>query len=114
MQVFEYQALANRSAKELPLHKALLHIVTGLSGEVGELSDAIKKAEIYGNPYDMDNVAEEIGDLLWFLAYAANTFGFSLETIARQNIEKLATRYPSGYSDYHAFKRMDKEETLGH
>jgi NTP pyrophosphatase (non-canonical NTP hydrolase) len=110
MHVHEYQTLASRSAKELPLHKAILHIVTGLAGEVGELSDAIKKAEVYEKPYDMENISEEIGDLLWFLAYAANTFGFSLETIARQNIEKLATRYPEGYSDYHAAKRLDKGE----
>jgi len=109
MHVHEYQSLAGRSAKELPLHTALLHIVTGLAGEVGELSDAIKKAEVYGNPYDMDNISEELGDVLWFLAYAANTFGLSLETISRQNIEKLAARYPDGYSDYHAFRRLDKE-----
>lgn len=110
MELSTYQALANRSAKHLPLHKALLHVITGLSGEVGELSDAIKKAEIYGQPYDMDNIAEELADVLWFVAYASDVFGFSMETIARQNIEKLAARYPNGYSDYHADKRLDKAD----
>lgn len=109
MQISEYQALANRTAKELPLHKALLHVTTGLAGEVGELSDAIKKAEIYGKDWDMENIAEELADVMWFVAYACNVFGFSMETIARENIEKLATRFPEGYSDFHAAARLDKE-----
>ena len=108
MNISEYQALAIRTAKDLPLHTALLHVTTGLAGEVGELCDSIKKAEVYGNPHDMENYAEELGDLMWFVAYAANVFGFSLETVARKNIEKLAARYPDGYSDFHASARLDK------
>ena len=109
MNFSNYQTLSNRTAKQLPLHTALLHITTGFAGEVGELADAIKKAEIYGKPYDMDNIQEELGDLLWFVSYACNTFGFSMETVARENIEKLVRRYPDGFSDYHADKRLDKE-----
>lgn len=109
MQIHNYQTLANRTAKELPLDKAILHVITGLSGEVGELADAIKKSEIYLQEWDMENVAEELADVLWFVAYACNVFGFSMETIARQNIEKLAKRYPNAYSDHNAFARLDKE-----
>lgn len=114
MHIHEFQSLANRTAKELPLDKAILHVITGLSGEVGELSDAIKKSEIYNQPWDLENVAEELSDVLWFVAYACNVFGFSMETIARQNIEKLAKRYPHAYSDHHAFVRLDKVENDGH
>jgi NTP pyrophosphatase (non-canonical NTP hydrolase) len=110
MNISEYNELALRTAKDLPREKALLHVIAGLAGEIGELADAIKKAEIYNKKLDVDNIAEEISDCLWFVAYAAHVFGFSLETIARMNIEKLARRYPSGFSDYHATARLDKED----
>jgi NTP pyrophosphatase (non-canonical NTP hydrolase) len=99
-----------RTAKELPREKALLHVIVGLMDEVGELAGAIKKSEIYGQPTDLENVAEELGDILWRTAYAAHFYGMSLETIARLNIEKLAKRYPDGFSDYHAAARLDKEK----
>ena len=108
MNLAEYQVLAMRTAKELPRSKALLHMITGLSSEVGELADNIKKAEIYGADHDWENVAEELGDLLWFTAYAANISGMSLETIARLNIEKLQKRYPEKYTDQLALARLDK------
>jgi NTP pyrophosphatase (non-canonical NTP hydrolase) len=110
MLMSDYQVLAMRTAKPLPRDKAILHVIVGLADELGELSDAIKKSEIYGEPIDMVNMAEEVGDLLWRVSYAAHVFGFSLETIARMNIEKLARRFPDGYSDYHATARLDKED----
>jgi NTP pyrophosphatase (non-canonical NTP hydrolase) len=110
MNLYDYQALAMRTAKELPREKAILHMIVGLADELGELSSAIKQSEIYGNPTDFINISEEIGDLLWRVAYAAHVFGFSLETVARMNIEKLAIRYPDGYSDFHANARLDKTE----
>lgn len=108
MNISEYQALAMRTAKDLPRDKALLHVVVGLMDEIGELAGAIKESEIYGKPMDFENIAEELGDILWRTAYAANHYGMALETIARMNIEKLVKRYPEGYSDYHAAARLDK------
>ena len=99
-----------RTAKPLSLDKAILHVIVGLADEVGELASAIKKSEIYGQPVDMENIAEEIGDILWRTAYAAHVYGMSLETVARKNIEKLAVRYPDGYTDFHAEARIDKEQ----
>lgn len=110
MNLYEYQSLAMRTAKDLPRDRAILHMIVGLADELGELSSAIKQSEIYGKPMDIANLSEEIGDLLWRVAYAAHVFGFSLETIARMNIEKLATRYPDGYTDFHASARLDKQE----
>jgi len=109
MQIHEYQSDAMRTAKDLPRLTAMLHVVSLLADEVGELSSAIKKAEVYGQPHDFGNIEEEIGDILWACAYAANVFGMSLETCARKNVEKLARRYPDGYTDRHASMRLDKQ-----
>ena len=108
MNLADYQVLAMRTAKDLPHDKAVIHILAGLAGEFGELADAIKQAKVYGAQYDMTNIAEELGDLLWFTAYAANEFGMSLETIGRLNIDKLRVRYPDCYTDELAKARLDK------
>lgn len=109
MELADYQAKAMRTAKELPHDKALLHSICLLADEVGEYASALKKPSIYGQPWDMDNVIEELGDILYGVAYAAHIFGVSLETVARLNNEKLAMRFPEGYSDFHAAARLDKE-----
>lgn len=108
MHIHEFQSLAMITAKELPRQVALLHLVSLLADEVGELASAIKKAEVYQQKYDFENIEEEIGDILWATAYAANVFGMSLETCARKNLDKLAKRYPDGYSDENAVQRLDK------
>ena len=108
MHIHEFQSLAMITAKELPRQVALLHLVSLLADEVGELASAIKKAEVYQQKYDFENIEEEIGDILWATAYAANVFGMSLETCARKNLDKLAKRYPDGYSDENAAQRLDK------
>ena len=110
MNLAEYQSLANRTAKQINFTMDLAHAEMGLNGEAGEFSDAVKKHIIYGQPMDFANAREELGDILWYCALAANVLGFSLETVARMNIEKLAERYPEQYSDYHAKARLDKHE----
>ena len=108
MNFADYQTLANKTAKELPFKDAVIHAALGLSGESGEFADAIKKHTIYNQNMDFANAREELGDILWYCALAANVLGFSLETVARMNLEKLAARYPEAYSDYHAAARLDK------
>lgn len=108
MHIHEFQSLAMITAKELPRQVALLHLVSLLADEVGELASAIKKAEVYQQKYDFENIEEELGDILWGTAYAAQVFGMSLETCARKNLDKLAKRYPDGYSDEKAAQRLDK------
>jgi len=38
-------------------------------------------------------VAEELGDILWYVANVASKFGLSLEEIARDNLEKVEDRW---------------------
>ena len=45
-----------------PISAHLLHMAVGISGEAGELLDAIKKNAIYGRALDVNNVIEELGD----------------------------------------------------
>jgi NTP pyrophosphatase (non-canonical NTP hydrolase) len=103
-----YQVLAMRTAKPQEPRDRLGHAVLGLADEVGELAKVVKAHLYYGKPLDRINVAEEVGDLLWFAQLAATATNFSLSDIAVANIDKLRQRYPGRYSDSDALARADK------
>jgi len=50
-------------------------------------------------------IAEELGDILWYIAALATTLKLDLGEIAQQNIKKLKKRYPEGYSDERSRER---------
>lgn len=88
----------------------LLHMAVGVSGESGELLDAIKKHTIYGKQLDRENVKEEAGDILFYLNNILLNVGFTLEDVIEHNIDKLSKRYSNGrYSNKQAQERADKE-----
>lgn len=86
----------------------MLHMAVGISGEAGELLDAIKKATIYKKPIDRDNVVEELGDLEFYMEGLRQNLGITREETLAQNIAKLSVRYADGYSDQAAQQRADK------
>lgn len=88
----------------------LIHMVMGISGEAGELLDAIKKHTIYKKPLDRDNVIEEFGDLEFYMQGLRSSLGISREEVIKSNMKKLAVRYSGGtYSDKDAQERKDKQ-----
>lgn len=76
---------------------ALLGPLLGLAGEIGTLHAGYKKWLRDGDAYELfkDNVAEELGDILWYTANAAEKAGLSLDEIARSNLAKTSDRWPS-------------------
>lgn len=95
------------------ISKDVIHMLMGIQGEVGELTDCIKKSLIYGQDLDYDNLIEELGDIEFYLQGLRAAFNLSRETILRKNIEKLSKRYSSGsYSDKEAKERNDKVNPL--
>lgn len=83
----------------------LVHAAQGLSTEVGEFTDVLKKWVFYGRPVDEVNLEEELGDLMWYVAEAANALGADLGKIMATNIEKLRARYPDKFTEFDAQHR---------
>ena len=83
----------------------LLHASMGLTTEVGEFADALKRHIYYGQPVDVPNLIEEMGDIFWYLATAANTIGVSFNEIQQANIDKLRIRYPEKFTHQQAKNR---------
>lgn len=75
--------------------KDLVVALLGIAGELGTLSTAYKKFLRDGPSYGLytDNVREELGDLLWYLAVLADKFGLSLSSIATANLQKTRGRW---------------------
>lgn len=121
-----------------PLHSAkqnyeIVHMALGLFGEVGELSDALKKWIIYRKELDNKNIIEEFGDIcFYFIALIElqtktshcnelNNIGTNINILANmlnvdmndaeyKNKLKLFERYKNfEYSDKQAHERNDKK-----
>jgi len=106
----EYQQLAQRTANTDIRVGKLINGMLGLFGESGECADLIKKHVFQGHGLDEAHLAEELGDVLWYIAETASGLGVNLETIAQNNIDKLRRRYPDGFDAQRSINREACEE----
>lgn len=87
----------------------LEHAIQGMITEIGEFADVQKKYVQYGKHIDWVNMAEELGDLMWYVALAARVIssntGMSFGTILQNNIDKLKARYPANFTESEAIHR---------
>jgi NTP pyrophosphatase (non-canonical NTP hydrolase) len=83
----------------------LQHAAQGLVTEAGEFTDALKKHLFYGKDLDVTNLAEELGDTLWYVALACNALGTRMDEVMYKNIKKLQTRYPGKFTEEEALHR---------
>ncbi len=78
----------------------LLHWVLGINGESGEVAEKVKKIirdkDGVVSKADKQELAKELGDVLWYLAVFASHLGISFEKVARVNLKKLADRQSRG------------------
>lgn len=96
MTLNEYQAGAAATRTEETYGAPIIYPTLGLTGEAGEVADKVKKV-IRDNkgeftPEKVKEIAYEVGDVLWYVSQLAADLGYSLEEIARMNLEKLAKR----------------------
>lgn len=76
----------------------LLNASLGLNGESGEFADAVKKCVYQGHELDRAHLVEELGDVMWYVAYSCDALGCDLGEVVEANVEKLRRRYPEGFS----------------
>lgn len=106
----DYQRMARRTAGTKQKSDKMEEALLGLAGEVGELCDHYKKHKHQGHDLSYDHMAEEAGDVLWYLAEIADALGMTLEDIARRNIDKLLKRYPDGFDPERSINREGENE----
>lgn len=96
----DYQKFASKAIrKESEGKNLIVGFALGLGGEAGEVLDDIKKREYHGRDISIEHTAEELGDVMWYVANIATQLGFSLEDILEHNVHKLTSRYPDLYKE---------------
>ena len=104
MHLKEYQKLARKTDRipkdagdrdpRTPMRHDVVPLL-GLVGEVGGLLGEYKKRLRDGETHRgfAEEVAEELGDILWYVANVADKFGLDLETVAADNLAKVSDRW---------------------
>lgn len=75
----------------------ILNGCLGLSGEVGEFNDLIKKWIFHEKRIDLDHAKKELGDVMWYIAMICESFAWDMDEIMQLNVDKLKARYPEGF-----------------
>lgn len=107
----EYQELASRTLNtERGVELTLVNMSMGLVGESGETVDYMKKVLFQGHDFDVEKLASELGDVLWYVAGMCTTLNINLEEVAEYNIQKLVKRYPEGFKTEDSVNRVQENE----
>ena len=107
MTLDEYQYLAARTISEdLMPSEIESHALHGMVSEIGELHGLYQKV-YQGHAAEDTHLKKELGDLLWFIAEYCTANDWSLEEVARMNIEKLKARYPDGFEAERSLHRKE-------
>ena len=100
MELNDYQELAMKTAI-FPKRDGYAYTALGLAGEAGEIANKVKKFIRDGYSEDelpgkINDLRDELGDVLWYVAALAQVLDTSLEQVAKNNIHKLAERQVKG------------------
>jgi NTP pyrophosphatase (non-canonical NTP hydrolase) len=99
MEIAEYQRLSRRTA-EYPREAWLAYPALGLAGEAGEVAEHAKKAirDDAGavSSQRREQMAKELGDVLWYVAQLASELELDLDEVAQANLDKLLSRQRRG------------------
>ncbi len=95
MNLNEYQNKA-RATAIYPIDDSIIYPAFGLMSEAGEVAGKIKKTlrDFNGvfNANQKHKIADELGDVLWYVAVLAEDLGYPLSEIAEMNLAKLKSR----------------------
>lgn len=95
MTINDYQVQAKEFAT-YPENAKFAYLVMGLCGESGEVAEKFKKiirdknSEI--DEKDREEIAKELGDVIWYVSELSRSLDLSLEEVVEMNINKLQSR----------------------
>jgi NTP pyrophosphatase (non-canonical NTP hydrolase) len=114
MEIEEYQ---NKSVRTMPkeiqapydLFKSALvsNMIFGLNGEVGEVTDILKKHLFHGHILSEEHLKEELGDVMFYIVNLATLYDIDMSEVLQNNVDKLLKRYPNGFNSEDSINREE-------
>lgn len=96
---YQKQALTTAHNTHEPLMEKTIWAM-GVAGEAGEVVEKWKKIVAYNEgkvtQQDKDELAKELGDVVWYIAVMAHSLGLSFDDIMQRNVKKLQDRKQRG------------------
>jgi len=100
--ISEYQQWTNETAVEhatsdtdgVDKTDSVVFLSLALNGETGEVAEKAKR--VVRGDGELEDIANEIGDVLWYLARIADELGVDMVDIMAENMDKLETRKATG------------------
>ncbi|MBI4059378.1 nucleoside triphosphate pyrophosphohydrolase family protein [Candidatus Microgenomates bacterium] len=96
----DYQQKSRKTAFYPGCNDNFVYPTLGLAGESGEVAEKIKKVLRDKNGVidreTKEEIVKELGDVLWYLSQITTEIGASLESVAAENLKKLASRKERG------------------
>lgn len=106
MEIREFQRVSTRTLnKELSKEKQVSNMIFGANGELGEVTDILKKHLYQGHRINKQHLAEEIGDTLFYIVNLCTIYGLDVEDILQGNVDKLKKRFPNGFESNRSINR---------
>ena len=87
----DYHRLAMRTSP-MDGHDKVDNGMLGLLGETGELVDILKKHKYQstpGTPWPVDRIADELGDVMWYLQEMADGLGTTMDAMSGTSFAEL-------------------------
>lgn len=79
--------------------QTLLGAGIGMSGEVGEFNEILKKHVFQGKTFDIDHAKKELCDIYYYLCSACIALGIEHISELEEMLDiKLSARYPNGFT----------------
>jgi NTP pyrophosphatase (non-canonical NTP hydrolase) len=94
MEFDEYQEKTKQTAI-YPEDNPVEYLAIALNGEAGEVADKVKKS-IRDDQELEENVKDEIGDVLWYMARLLDELEISFSETAQHNMDKVLDRKERG------------------
>ena len=109
---YQHEAMSTAAGMDYRKYKTtdatvglLINGLMGLNGEAGECIEILKKHLFQGHELDKEHLAEELGDVMWYVAVSARALGYDLSDIVKMNVVKLINRYPDGFKSERSISR---------